>query len=339
MWDKKGSNNTGILAVIIILLLAIMWEVYYFSTTNSNNSAKVVSEKMNNKEAIEVTMITDKRCGEKCNLTPIISQLKLIPSLSNAKITELDYSEQKAKDIMEETWVTKLPTAIFPDNSITELSQYLLPTKDGKYSLNIGWTFDPNVKMSDKWFKILDKKVLENIKSNSYIKWDKNAKITWIEYSDLECPFCAKLHNSGTPEELEKKYGKDLNQVFQSFPLDFHKNALPGAEALECLGKEKWSDAYYELKHISFKNKNSDKDFLIDEAVKLWANKETITKCIENKTFAEKINNQQKTGAKEFWVTGTPWNVLINNETWEYEVISGAYPTSSFEEIIDRLLK
>jgi len=38
---------------------------------------------------------------------------------------------------------------------------------------------------------------------------------------------------------LEKKYGKDLNQVFQSFPLDFHKNAMSGAEALECLGKEK----------------------------------------------------------------------------------------------------
>jgi len=193
--------------------------------------------------------------------------------------------------------------------------------------------------MSDKWFRILDKKVLENIKNNSYLKGNKNAKITWIEYSDLECPFCAKLHNQGTSDDLEKKYWEKLNEAFQNFPLDFHKNALPGAEILECLGKEKWVDAYYELKHISYKNKNSDKDFLIDEAVKLWANKDTITKCSEAKTFADKINNQQRTWTKEFGITGTPGNVLVNNETGEYKVISGAYPTSEFIKVIDKLLK
>jgi predicted DsbA family dithiol-disulfide isomerase len=71
----------------------------------------------------------------------------------------------------------------------------------------------------------------------------------------------------------------------------------------------------------------------------LGANKDTITKCIDAKTFDKKIKNQQATWTKEFWVTGTPWNVLINNETGEYEVISGAYPTDSFVKIIDKLLK
>ena len=67
--------------------------------------------------------------------------------------------------------------------------------------------------------------------------------------------------------------------------------------------------------------------------------KETITKCIDNNTYTAKINKQQEIGAKEFNVTGTPWNVLINNKTGEYEVISGAYPTSEFIKIIDNLLK
>jgi hypothetical protein len=49
------------------------------------------------------------------------------------------------------------------------------------------------------------------------------------------------------------------------------------------------------LKHISFKNKNSNTSFLIDEAVKLGANKDTITKCIDAKTFDKKIKNQQAT--------------------------------------------
>ncbi|USN57877.1 MAG: hypothetical protein H6767_06005 [Candidatus Peribacteria bacterium] len=47
---------------------------------------------------------------------------------------------------------------------------------------------------------------------------------------------------------------------------------------------------------------------------------------------------QQKIGADTFGITGTPGNVLINNETGEYEVLSGAYPTASFEDVIDRLL-
>ena len=108
---------------------------------------------------------------------------------------------------------------------------------------------------------------------------------------------------------------------------------------MECLGKEKGGEAYYELIHQSFKNKKSDISFLIDEAVKLWANKETITKCIDNQTFSAKINKQQQTGTKEFGVTGTPGNVLINNATGEYEVISGAHPLANFTDIIDRLLK
>lgn len=348
MGDKKSTNYTGILSVIVILLLVVIGEVYYFWKGNvslNNKSNSIVTEKDNSKdsdtvaEKTKITIITDKRCGEECNTTPLIAQLKQTPGLEKTEIKTIDYSEKEAKEILKSTGIKNLPAIILNNNSNSSLSNFLIPTSDWKFSLQIGAKFDPTAKMSDKGFKILDKKVLENIKSNSYLKWDKNAKITWIEYSDLECPFCARLHNSGTPEELEKKYGKDLNQVFQSFPLDFHKNAMSGAEALECLGKEKWADAYYELKHISFKNKNSDISFLIDEAVKLWANKNTITKCIEAKTFESKIKNQQATWAKEFWVTGTPGNVLVNNETGEYKVISGAYPTDSFVKIIDKLLK
>jgi hypothetical protein len=43
-------------------------------------------------------------------------------------------------------------------------------------------------------------------------------------------------------------------------------------------------------------------------------------------------------GQATFGVTGTPGNVLINNATGEYEVLSGAYPTPAFEAIIDKLL-
>jgi protein-disulfide isomerase len=43
---------------------------------------------------------------------------------------------------------------------------------------------------------MLDTKDLKALKDNSYIKGNSDAKITRIEYSDLECPYCAKLHNA-----------------------------------------------------------------------------------------------------------------------------------------------
>jgi len=187
----------------------------------------------------DITIITDKRCGTKCDTTQLMSQLKQISSLNTAKITEIDYSEDSAKKMLQAAGITKLPAALFSNNSTVELSTYLKPTTDKKYTLELGSTYDPTIERSDKGFIVLDKKVLEEIKKDSYIKGNKDAAITWIEYSDLECPFCAKLHNSGVPEDLEKKYGDKLNLVFQSFPLGFHKNALPGAEAIECLGKQK----------------------------------------------------------------------------------------------------
>ena len=36
-----------------------------------------------------------------------------------------------------------------------------------------------------------------------------------------------------------------------------------------------------------------------------------------------------------FWVTGTPWNVILNTESGEYVLVAGAYPTSEFEKTLD----
>jgi protein-disulfide isomerase len=211
--------------------------------------------------------------------------------------------------------------------------------KDGEYILPLGASFNPFAKRSENWFLMLDKTKLKSIKDSSFIKWNKNAKITWLEYSDLECPYCAKLHNSGTEDELNKKYWDKLNMVFNSFPLPFHKNAEVWAEILECLGNQKWTDAFYKLIDKAYSDKKSDKEYLISEAIKLWANEDKLNKCLTDWTYKQKVTDTKNAWVELFGITWTPGNVLINNETWEYEIISWAYPTSSFEAIIDKLLK
>ena len=293
-----------------------------------------------NKNYGPIFIVSDKRCGAKCDTTELIQKLKEIPSLNDANIVVLDFSSAQAKNLLKTSSITKLPAAIFPDNNIEALNKYLQSTTNKRYFLELGSTFNPYLKLSAKGFKILDKTNLATIKRNSYIKGNTNAKILWLEYSDMECPFCAKLHNSWTPKELEKKYGTQLAYSLQHFPLWFHKNALPAAEYLECVGKLKWKNAFYSLEEKLFAANKSDEEFIIETAVwELWVDNAKLVKCVEDDTFLAKIQAQQARWTKLFWVTGTPWNVLINTTTWEYSVISGAYPTNSFVEIIDKLLK
>ncbi len=287
-----------------------------------------------------VFVISDTRCWDVCKTEELISSMRGISWLKDAKIVELDFSSTQAKDLLKTTWITVLPAVIFPDNSVEELSIYLKPTNNKNYSLELWSTFNPYESRSAKWFKLLDQSVLWVIKKDSYIKWNTDAKILWLEYSDMECPFCAKLHNSWTIWELEKKYWTQLAYSLQHFPLNFHKNAFTAAQYLECTWKLKWENTFYRLKDKIFTSQNSSVEFIVTTAVwELSVDNKLLIDCVESKEFDAKITAQQKRWTSLFWVTWTPGNVLINTITWEYEVISWAYPTTEFVKIIDRLLK
>lgn len=68
---------------------------------------------------------------------------------------------------------------------------------------------------------------------------DSNAKVTLVEFSDFECPYCIR-HFSQTWPDLKKNYidtGK-VKIVFKYFPLTFHPNAQKAAEAAECANSQ-----------------------------------------------------------------------------------------------------
>jgi protein-disulfide isomerase len=332
---KKQDNNNMLMWIIVILLLIIVWWGAYFIWKWGINNNLWTTQNKN----IEIIIINDKRDSNSPS-EQIVSQLKLLPALANAKIEQKDFSDSWVSDYLKDQDIKALPAIIFNTNYVDpNINSYLSPIKDWKYSLNIWAQFNPFLERSERWFLMVDKKIVEEIKKSSYIKWKTDSKITWLEYSDLECPFCAKLHNATTEDDLIKEYGDNLNIVFNHFPLDFHKNAMSWAQILECAWEQKWSDAFYSLIKKSFKDTNSTSNFLIDEAVKLWANKSKLEACLDSNKYKDKVNSQMKTWSETFGITWTPWNVLINNETWEYEILSGAYPTDSFKDAINRLSK
>ncbi len=71
------------------------------------------------------------------------------------------------------------------------------------------------------------------------IQGDKNAKITIVEFTDLECPFCKRFFTDTYPQ-IKKEYidtGKAA-MYFRHFPLSFHPLALPFGNASECANEQ-----------------------------------------------------------------------------------------------------
>ena len=64
---------------------------------------------------------------------------------------------------------------------------------------------------------------------SSVVKGDPAAKVTVIEFSDFQCPYCKRGHE--TMLELAKAYPKDVKFVFKHYPLPFHKQAEPASRA------------------------------------------------------------------------------------------------------------
>ena len=66
--------------------------------------------------------------------------------------------------------------------------------------------------------------------TNTPLKGDLNAKVTIVEFSDIQCPFSQKFHP--IYREALQAYPTDVSYAFKNFPLNFHPEAKPAAKAL-----------------------------------------------------------------------------------------------------------
>jgi protein-disulfide isomerase len=185
---------------------------------------------------------------------------------------------------------------------------------------------------------------LASIKKTAYIEGNKDAKITLVEYSDLECPFCIRQFKEGTIKKVSDKYASKVNSAFKNFRGVPHENAETEANALLCVGDiggtEKYSSFYSKILERSNGGNGTgfSKDSLIPLAKEIGVDGKKVQECMDSKKNIVRFDAETSEGRK-LGVQGTPGTVVINNETGEYELIAGAYPVSEFERVIDKLLK
>lgn len=192
--------------------------------------------------------------------------------------------------------------------------------------------------------KKLSQDELASIKKDAYIEGNKDAKITVIEYSDLECPFCIRQFKESTIKKVHEKYGDKVNSVFKNFRGVPHENAEIEAVAALCAGQvggaEKYATYYQTILGRSNGGNGTgfSKDALVPLAKELGLDAKKFGACYDSKATLARYDAETSEG-KKLGVQGTPGSVIINNETGEYELVSGAYPVSEFERVIDKLLK
>lgn len=197
---------------------------------------------------------------------------------------------------------------------------------------------------SPSWSIITPEKAKKVTWDNTYILWNPDAEITWVEYSDLECPFCKKLHQSWTIEEVMKAYDWKVNFVFKQFPLGFHKNAPKESEWALCAWELGWSDKYYSYINTIFERTRWNGtgfalDALVPLAKELWLDEGKFKECLDSNKYASRVQTEMTEWSSMFGITWTPGNVLINNKTGKWDKLPWAYPTASFKQKIDSLLQ
>lgn len=176
---------------------------------------------------------------------------------------------------------------------------------------------------------------IPGVTNDDHVRGDEDAPIVIVEYSDIECPFCSRFHD--TMKQVVSEYDGQVAWVYRHFPLEsIHPNARMAANAVECAadqGEDFWefADALFAAQSLGLSKTN-----VLGIADDLGYNTSRLEDCIDGGEFNSLINTQSQE-AQAAGGRGTPFSVLIG-PNGEQVPISGAQPYASVAATIDQFL-
>lgn len=176
------------------------------------------------------------------------------------------------------------------------------------------------------------------ITSEDWVRGNRDAQVSVVEYSDTECPFCKRHHP--TMQQLITEYDGKVNWVYRHFPLtQLHSKASKEAEAAECAGELAGNESFWKyidrLFEITPANNGLDPAELPKIAEYVGLNKAKFEDCLNSGKWAQKVSAQAQ-DAQNAGGNGTPYNVIVAGD--QKIPVSGAVPLEQFKAIIDSVL-
>jgi protein-disulfide isomerase len=165
-------------------------------------------------------------------------------------------------------------------------------------------------------------------------------EILIIEYGDIQCPFCKRQVTQKTIETVVANNPWTVSATFQHFPLSFHPNAQPAAEATECLKQETTENIaiFYDYLYQLFTTNDLSRTALIDTAVDFWADRTSMEECLDTNETAHIVTQQMTRWQTLFGARGTPANVILNTTNGQWILVSWAQQPAAFQAAINNLL-
>ena len=168
---------------------------------------------------------------------------------------------------------------------------------------------------------------------NAHVLGDTDAPVTIVEYTDFQCPYCAR-HALETFPQIEEdlvETGK-VRYVFKALPLtSIHPQAMLAAEASRCAGAQ---DGYLAMHTKLFEEQEAwsgqadAAELFAGYAAEIGLDGETFASCLENHDTIDPVQADMEE-AISAGITGTP-AFLINGR-----LVSGAMPFEAFEQAVE----
>ena len=179
---------------------------------------------------------------------------------------------------------------------------------------------------------------------NDPIIGNPDAPITIIEFSDFQCPFCARFHIETLPLIMNEYINEgQVKLVFRDFPIQsIHPNALPASVAAECANEQ---GKFKEMHDMLFENQNKWSNQSLDNlmitlsqyASEMELEEEKFDSCLKNGKYIEEIQKDLDDG-RTYGVSGTP-GFFVGNDQIGFIELTGAQPFENFKKVIDNQLK
>jgi protein-disulfide isomerase len=181
---------------------------------------------------------------------------------------------------------------------------------------------------------------IDPITEKDHVLGDSKAPVKIVEYSDFECPFCKKNHE--TLKLITAKYGNKVAWVYRQFPIEqLHSKAPKVAMASECVAELGGNDAFWKFHDAYFtqtlSNNRTDIETLLPKIIAtIGIDKKAYDDCVTSGRHQDVIDANMADAA-ETGGRGTPWVIIVGPNGKTYPV-NGAQPQAMIEKTIDTAL-
>jgi protein-disulfide isomerase len=179
---------------------------------------------------------------------------------------------------------------------------------------------------------------LAAMQPDDHVRGNRDADVYILEFSDTECPFCKRFHE--TMIQVMNEYGDRVAWVYRHFPLaSLHPTAARESEALECANELGGPDIFWAYADTVYERTPqgaalTDED-LFSFAVELGLDRTEFVTCLNSGKYSAEVQKDLD-NAIALGGRGTPHSFIVTKD--KMTQIRGAQPFSVVKASLDAIL-